>query len=50
MNKQEFINFVVMNHWTKRQLFSKFINLVVSDWAKRYKAKSKRIRYILTGL
>ena len=50
MNKNEFINFVVMNHWTKRQLLSRFIDLVISDWQKRYKAKHKRIKYIVTGI
>lgn len=49
MNKQDFINFVVMNHWTKRQLISKIISLFLSDWKKQYKAKRKRIKYIVKG-
>ena len=50
MTKNEFINFVVMDNWTKRELFSKYLDLVLSDFRKKYKAKRKRIRYIVMGM
>ena len=49
MTKMQFINFVVMEKWTKRQLLRQFIKLVISDWVKWYKPVKKKIKYVIMG-
>lgn len=48
--KQDFVNFTVMNGWTKRQLFRQFLYLVAADWQRQYRPIRRRIRYIVMGL